>query len=290
MQGAGSGNRSGFFMAAYLACGKYRLSLERPLVMGIVNVTPDSFSDGGRHFDTARAVAHGRQLLQEGADILDIGGESSRPGAQAVSAEEELRRVLPVIEALAADGIPISVDTVKPEVMRRAVAAGAAIINDIAALRAPGALAAAAESGAAVCLMHMQGGPGTMQADPRYGDVVAEVHDFLAQRVAAAQAAGIPTERIIVDPGFGFGKRLAHNLALLRQLDRFCDLGACVLAGLSRKSMLGEITGRKVSLRDTASVAAALLAARNGARILRVHDVAATKDALAVWTAVDNQE
>ena len=277
-------------MAAYLACGKYRLSLERPLVMGIVNVTPDSFSDGGRHFDTVRAVAHGRQLLQEGADILDIGGESSRPGAQAVSAEEELRRVLPVIEALAADGIPVSVDTVKPEVMRRAVAAGAAIINDIAALRAPGALAAAAESGAAVCLMHMQGEPGTMQADPRYGDVVAEVHDFLAQRVAAAQAAGMPAERIIVDPGFGFGKRLAHNLALLRQLDRFCDLGACVLAGLSRKSMLGEITGRKVSLRDTASVAAALLAARNGARILRVHDVAATKDALAVWTAVDNQE
>ena len=290
MQGAGSGNRSGFFMAAYLACGKYRLSLERPLVMGIVNVTPDSFSDGGRHFDTARAVAHGRQLLQEGADILDIGGESSRPGAQAVSAEEELRRVLPVIEALAADGIPVSVDTVKPEVMRRAVAAGAAIINDIAALRAPGALAAAAESGAAVCLMHIQGEPATMQADPRYGDVVAEVHDFLAQRVTAAQAAGIPTERIIVDPGFGFGKRLAHNLALLRQLDRFCDLGACVLAGLSRKSMLGEITGRKVSLRDTASVAAALLAARNGARILRVHDVAAMKDALAVWAAVDNRE
>ncbi len=290
MQGAGSGNRSGFFMAAYLACGKYRLSLERPLVMGIVNVTPDSFSDGGRHFDTARAVAHGRHLLQEGADILDIGGESSRPGAQAVSAEEELRRVLPVIEALAADGVAISVDTVKPEVMRRTVAAGAAIINDIAALRAPGALAAAAESGAAVCLVHMQGEPGTMQADPRYADVVAEVHDFLAQRVAAAQAAGIATERIIVDPGFGFGKRLAHNLALLRHLGRFCDLGACVLAGLSRKSMLGEVTGRKVSLRDTASVAAALLAARNGARILRVHDVAATKDALAVWAAVDNQE
>ncbi len=277
-------------MAAYLACGNFRLSLERPLVMGIVNVTPDSFSDGGCHFDTARAVAHGRQLVEEGADILDIGGESSRPGAQAVSAAEELRRVLPVIEALAGDGITISVDTMKPEVMRRAVAAGTTIINDIGALRAPGALEAAAESGAAVCLMHMQGEPGTMQDDPRYGDVVAEVHDFLAQRVAAAQAAGIPTERIIVDPGFGFGKRLAHNLALLRQLDRFCDLGACVLAGLSRKSMLGEITGRKVSLRDTASVAAALLAARNGARILRVHDVAATKDALAVLAAVDNQE
>jgi dihydropteroate synthase len=258
--------------------------------MGIVNVTPESFSDGGEHATFEAAVVHGLKLAEEGADILDIGGESSRPGAQAVSADEELRRVLPVIEALAGDGITISVDTMKPEVMRRAVAAGAAIINDIAALRVPEALEAAAESGAAVCLMHMQGEPGTMQADPRYGDVVAEVHDFLAQRVTAARAAGIPTERIIVDPGFGFGKRLAHNLALLRQLDRFCDLGACVLAGLSRKSMLGEITGRKVSLRDTASVVAALLAARNGARILRVHDVAATKDALAVLAAVDNQE
>ncbi len=258
--------------------------------MGIVNVTPDSFSDGGRHFDAARAIAHGRQLVEEGADLLDIGGESSRPGAQSVSAEEELRRVLPVIEALVGVGVPLSVDTVKPEVMRRATAAGAAIINDIAALQAPGALAAAAETGAAVCLMHMQGEPRTMQADPSYGDVVAEVRDFLAARVAAAQAAGIAAERIIVDPGFGFGKRLAHNLALLRHLGQFADLGACVLAGLSRKSMLGEITGRKVSQRDTASVAAALLAAQNGARILRVHDVAATKDALAVWAAVENQE
>jgi dihydropteroate synthase len=255
--------------------------------MGIVNVTPDSFSDGGRYSDPARAVAHARQLVEEGADILDIVGESSRPGAQFVSMEEELRRVLPVIEALAGDGIPLSVDTVKPEVMRRAAAAGAAIINDIAALQAPGALEAAAESGAAVCLMHMQGEPRTMQADPRYGDVVAEVHDFLAQRVAAARASGIAAERIIVDPGFGFGKRIEHNLALLRQLERFSDLGACVLAGLSRKSMLGEITGRKVSQREAASVAAALLAARNGARILRVHDVAATRDALAVWAAVE---
>ncbi len=291
MQEAGSGNRSGFaFMAPHLHCGKFRLSLERPLVMGIVNVTPDSFSDGGRHFDAARAIAHGRQLVEEGADMLDIGGESSRPGAQSVSAEVELRRVLPVIEALAGVGVPLSVDTVKPEVMRRAVAAGASVINDIAALRAPGALEAAAASDAAVCLMHMQGEPRTMQADPSYGDVVAEVRDFLAARAAAAQAAGIAAGRIIVDPGFGFGKRLAHNLALLRHLGQFADLGACVLAGLSRKSMLGEITGRKVSRRDTASVAAALLAARNGARILRVHDVAGTKDALAVWAAVENQE
>lgn len=273
-------------MISHLACGKYRLSLGRPLVMGIVNVTPDSFSDGGRHFDTAQAVAHARQLVAEGADLLDIGGESSRPGAQPVAPEEELRRVLPVIEALAGDGIPLSVDTVKPEVMRRAVAAGASLINDIAALQAPGALEAAAESGAAVCLMHMQNDPRTMQADPRYGDVVAEVHDFLARRVVAAQAAGIAAERIVVDPGFGFGKRLEHNLALLRQLARFGDLGACVLAGLSRKSMLGELTGRKVSQRGAASVAAALLAAQNGAKILRVHDVAATRDALAVWQAV----
>jgi len=287
---AGSGNRSGFaFMASPLHCGKFRLSLERPLVMGIVNVTPDSFSDGGRYCDPARAIAHGRQLVEEGADLLDIGGESSRPGAQSVSVEEELRRVLPVIEALAGVGVPLSVDTVKPEVMRRAVAAGASVINDIAALQAPGALEAAAASDAAVCLMHMQGEPRTMQADPTYDEVVAEVRDFLAARVAAAQAAGIAAERIIVDPGFGFGKRLEHNLALLRHLGQFADLGACVLAGLSRKSMLGEITGRKVSQRDTASVAAALLAARNGARILRVHDVAATQDALAVWAAVEGQ-
>jgi dihydropteroate synthase len=274
-------------MAAHLQCGKYRLSLERPLVMGIVNVTPDSFSDGGRFFAPAQAIAHARRLIDEGADILDIGGESSRPGAQPVPTEEELRRVLPVIEALAGEGVPLSVDTVKPELMRRAVAAGVSIVNDIAALRAPGALEAVAESDAAVCLMHMQGEPRTMQDAPRYGDVVAEVRDFLAQRVATAQAAGIAGERIIVDPGFGFGKRLEHNLALLRHLVRFTDLGACVLVGLSRKSMLGEITGRKVSRREAASVAAALLAARNGAKILRVHDVAATKDALAVWTSVE---
>ncbi|CAG0933162.1 MAG: Dihydropteroate synthase [Rhodocyclaceae bacterium] len=274
-------------MAPELHCGNYRLSLERPLIMGIVNVTPDSFSDGGRHFDAAQAVAHARQLVEAGADILDIGGESSRPGAQPVSEEEELRRIVPVVEALAELRVPLSIDTVKPQVMRRTIAAGASLINDIAALQAPGALRAVADSGAAVCLMHMQGEPRTMQGDPRYGDVVAEVHDFLAQRVAVAQAAGIGRERIVVDPGFGFGKRLEHNLALLRALARFGDLGAGVLAGLSRKSMLGEITGRKVGLRETASATAALLAARNGARILRVHDVAATRDALAVWAAVE---
>lgn len=258
--------------------------------MGIVNVTPDSFSDGGCHFDAARAIAHGRRLVEEGADMLDIGGESSRPGAQAVSADEELRRVLPVIEALAAAGVPISVDTVKPGVMREAVAAGASIINDIAALQAPGALEAAAGTDAAVCLMHMRGEPGSMQQEPRYADVVAEVHAFLAQRVDAARAAGIARERIIVDPGFGFGKLLEHNLALLRQLDCFAGLAAAVLAGLSRKSMLGQITGCAVEARLPASVAAALIAAQKGARILRVHDVKATCDALAVWAAAERKE
>jgi dihydropteroate synthase len=277
-------------MAPQLHCGKFRLSLERPLVMGIVNVTPDSFSDGGLHYDAARAIAHGRRLVAEGADMLDIGGESSRPGAQAVSADEELRRVLPVIEALAASGVPISVDTVKPEVMREAVAAGASIINDIAALQAPGALEAAAGTDAAVCLMHMRGEPGTMQQEPRYADVVAEVHAFLAQRVDAARAAGIARERIIVDPGFGFGKLLEHNLTLLRQLERFGGLAAAVLTGLSRKSMLGRITGCAVEARMPASVAAALIAAQKGARILRVHDVRATCDALAVWAAVERKE
>jgi dihydropteroate synthase len=277
-------------MAPQLHCGKFRLSLERPLVMGILNVTPDSFSDGGRHFDTARAIAHGRRLVEEGADMLDIGGESSRPGAQAVSADEELRRVLPVIEALAAAGVPISVDTLKPEVMRAAIAAGASIINDIAALQAPGALEEAAGTDAAVCLMHMRGEPGTMQQEPRYADVVAEVHTFLAQRADAARAAGIARERIIVDPGFGFGKLLEHNLTLLRQLDRFAGLAAAVLAGLSRKSMLGQITGCAVEARMPASVAAALIAAQKGARILRVHDVKATCDALAVWAAAEQKE
>jgi dihydropteroate synthase len=273
-------------MTSVLHCGKFRLPLDRPLIMGIVNVTPDSFSDGGRFFDASRAIEHGRRLAVEGADILDVGGESSRPGAVAVSASEELRRVLPVIDALAPVGVPISVDTVKPEVMREAVAAGASIINDIAALQAPGALEAAAGMDAAVCLMHMQGEPRTMQQEPHYDDVVIEVRDFLARRIEAARAAGIARERLIVDPGFGFGKLLEHNLALLRQLERFAGLGACVLAGLSRKSMLGQITGRGVDGRMLASIAAALIAAQKGARILRVHDVAETRDALAVFDAV----
>lgn len=257
--------------------------------MGIVNVTPDSFSDGGKFFDASRAIEHGLRLVEEGADILDVGGESSRPGADAVSADEELRRVLPVIDALAAAGVPVSVDTAKPEVMRAAVAAGAVIINDIAALQSPGALEAAAGTDAAVCLMHMQGQPRTMQQEPHYGDVVAEVRDFLARRVDAARAAGIARERLVIDPGFGFGKLLEHNLALLRRLDRFTGLGAALLVGFSRKSMLGQISGRGVGERTAASIAAALLAAQKGARILRVHDVAATRDALSVWSAVERR-
>lgn len=273
-------------MAPELHCGNFRLSLTRPLIMGIVNVTPDSFSDGGRFFDASRAIEQGRRLLEEGADILDVGGESSRPGAEAVSVGEELRRVLPVIDGLAPSGVPISVDTVKPEVMREAVAAGASIINDIAALQAPGALEAAAGTDAAICLMHMQGEPRTMQQEPHYDDVVTEVRGFLARRIEAARAAGISRDRLIVDPGFGFGKVLEHNIALLRELERFAGLGACVLAGLSRKSMLGQLTGRGVDERMPASIAAALIAAQKGARILRVHDVAETRDALAVLNAV----
>jgi dihydropteroate synthase len=253
--------------------------------MGIVNVTPDSFSDGGRFLDTGRALAHARQLVAEGADIVDVGGESTRPGAAPVSEAEELARVLPVIEALAAEGARVSIDTMKPAVMRAAVAAGAVMVNDVQALRAPGALAAVAEGRAAVCLMHMRGEPRTMQRDPRYDDVVAEVRAFLAARAQACLDAGIARERIVLDPGFGFGKTLAQNLALLRALPDLCSLGYPVLAGLSRKSMLGELTGLPVDERGAASVAAALVAVRNGATILRVHDVRDTVAALAVWRA-----
>lgn len=271
---------------SFLHCGKFRLSLNRPLIMGVVNVTPDSFYDGGRYAAAPEAVAHGRILVEEGADILDVGGESTRPGAVPVTVEEERRRVLPVIEALADGGVPVSVDTRKPELMREAVAAGASMVNDINALAAPGALEAMARTTAAVCLMHKQGDPQTMQQDPRYGDVVKEVREFLAGRVAAALAAGIDRERIVVDPGFGFGKNLEHNLALLRELAQFAGLGVTVLAGLSRKSMLARIAGREVGERIFASVAAALIAVEKGAHIVRVHDVAATRDALAVWRAV----
>jgi dihydropteroate synthase len=269
-----------------LHCGKYRLSLARPLIMGIVNVTPDSFSDGGKYHDTLRAIEHGRQLIVDGADILDIGGESSRPGAEPVTEDMELRRVLPVIEALSTAGVPLSVDTVKPEVMRRAVVAGAVIINDIAALQAPGALDAAAAGNAAVVLMHMQGTPASMQQAPHYADVVSEVKSFLAARVAAVIAAGIDRKRIAIDPGFGFGKTLEHNLALLRRLDVFAELDCPLLVGLSRKSMFKGFSTREMDQRMPASIAAALLATQRGARILRVHDVAATRDALAVLAAL----
>ena len=260
--------------------------MSRPLLMGIVNLTADSFSGDGCADDSARAIAQGLRLVAEGADLLDLGAESSRPGATPVSVAEEMDRLLPVLAGLLACGVPISVDTVKPEVMRAACAAGAAMINDIQALQAPGALEAATSATAAVCLMHMQGNPTTMQQQPHYADVVQEVYDYLAQRVAAALAAGIARERLVVDPGFGFGKSLQHNLALLRHLDRFKALGVPLLVGLSRKSMLGAITGRPVGERLPASVAAALLAAQHGADILRVHDVAATRDALALWQAL----
>ncbi|MDD5249355.1 MAG: dihydropteroate synthase [Rhodocyclaceae bacterium] len=269
-----------------LACGRFRLALQRPLVMGIVNLTPDSFSGDGLGGDASRAVAHALAQLEAGADILDLGAESSRPGAPPVAAADELARLLPVLRALRDAPVPLSVDTAKPEVMAAALAEGAAMINDIAALQAPGALAAVAASDAAVCLMHMQGEPRTMQAEPRYGDVVAEVGSFLAARAQACLAAGIDAARIVVDPGFGFGKTLAHNLALLKDLGRLRALGYPVLAGLSRKSMLGAITGRPVTDRVSASVAAALLAAERGAAIVRVHDVAATCAALAILTAV----
>ena len=254
--------------------------------MGVVNITPDSFSDGGLHADSRAAIAHARRLIEEGADLVDLGGESTRPGAAPVSLEEERRRVLPVLEALAGGAVPVSVDTRKPALMREAIAAGASMVNDVTALSSPGALEALAGTTVAVCLMHMQGEPGTMQVKPSYGDVVREVRDYLAARVAAAQAAGIARERIVADPGFGFGKTLEHNLELLRALGEFQGLEVALLAGLSRKAMLGVLTGREPRDRVHASVAAALVAVQNGAHIVRVHDVAATRDALAVWNAV----
>ena len=274
-----------------LDCAGRVLKLDRPRVLGIVNVTPDSFSDGGEHASTDAAVAHGLRLAEEGADALDIGGESTRPGAADVPLEEELRRVIPVIERLARETtLPISVDTSKPEVMRAAVAAGAGVINDVYALRRDGALDVAASLRVPVILMHMQGEPRSMQDAPAYDDVVGEVHRFLAERIFAAEMAGIPKKQIVADPGFGFGKTLAHNLALLAQLDRFTELGVPVLAGLSRKKSIGELTGRDdPHARVHGSVAAHLIAAQRGAKLLRVHDVAATVDALKVWEAVAAQ-
>ena len=274
-----------------LDCNGRPLVLDRARVMGIVNVTPDSFSDGGAHDNVDAAVAHGLRLAAEGADILDVGGESTRPGAEPVGVEEELRRVIPVIERLAREcPLPISVDSSKPEVMRAAVAAGAGMLNDVHALRGEGALDAAASFATPVVLMHMQGEPRSMQAEPHYEDVVSEVFRFLAERIFAAEMAGIDKKRIVVDPGFGFGKNRDHNLALLAQLRRFEELGVPVLAGLSRKKTIGELTGRSDPReRVHGSVTAHLIAAQHGARLLRVHDVAATVDALQVWNAVAAQ-
>jgi dihydropteroate synthase len=277
-----------------LQCGRHLIDLTRPVVMGVLNVTPDSFSDGGRYASVGAALARGACLAEEGAAIIDVGGESTRPGAAAVEEDEELRRVIPVIEGLAARlRVPISVDTRKPGVMRRAIAAGASMVNDVAALAAPGALEAVAGGAAAACLMHMQGGPRDMQDDPRYSDVVAEVRAFLRARAAACVAAGIARSRLVVDPGFGFGKTLEHNLALLAGLPALAADGLPVLAGLSRKRMLGALTGRAEGDRLAGSLAAAAIAAIQGARIIRAHDVRETVDALAVVAAFsglrDNQ-
>lgn len=255
--------------------------------MGIVNTTPDSFSDGGACLDTQAAITHALKLAEAGADILDVGGESTRPGAQPVPAEVEIQRVLPVIEALAQRGLIVSVDTHKPDVMRAALAVGAAMVNDVFALREEGALAAVVASDAAVCLMHMKGEPQSMQVSPAYADVVTEVAAFLRERVAVCEAAGIVRNRLVVDPGFGFGKTLEHNLTLLRNLSKVAGLGVPVLAGMSRKSMLGALCGRDVHAREFAGVAAHLAAIARGACIVRVHDVAAMCDALAVWNALE---
>ncbi len=271
-----------------LYCGSYRFALDRPLIMGIVNLTPDSFSGDGVGDDARAAIAQAEAQRAAGADILDLGAESSRPGAAPVPVELEIGRLLPVLRVVRDWGLPISVDTTKPEVMRMAIDAGAALINDITALQTPGALAAVAQSDVGLCLMHMQGEPRTMQAHPHYDDVVAAVRDFLAERIAACTAAGIARKRLLIDPGFGFGKTVEHNYMLLHELRRFEELGVPVLAGLSRKSMLGAVTGHPNGVaRLSASVAAAVLAIERGARIVRVHDVAATKDALAVCAAMN---
>jgi dihydropteroate synthase len=270
-----------------LACRDHLLDLKEPCVMGVLNVTPDSFSDGGRHATVDEAVARGAAMAAEGAAIIDVGGESTRPGAADVPVREELERVLPVVEQLVRRvPVPISVDTSKPEVMRAALAAGASLVNDVRALCAPGALEAVAGSGAAVCLMHMLGEPRTMQAAPTYSDVVGQVRQFLAERVRACLAAGIERERISVDPGIGFGKRPEHNLALLAALDRLADADLPVLVGVSRKSLVGIITGRPPEGRLAGSVAFAALAVMGGAAIIRAHDVAETVDAVKVASAL----
>lgn len=284
-------------MAAHskvLLCGRYRLSLDRPLVMGVLNITPDSFANGGVFLDLRDATDRVRQMLDEGADIVDIGGESTRPGAVPTPEAYELERVIPLLENIRlscdARGVPISVDTRKPVVMCAAIAAGASMINDINALRAPGAIEALSEGSAAVCLMHMQGEPSTMQHSASYDDVVADVAAFLAERASACVAAGIDRHRIVLDPGFGFGKTVEHNLTLLRRLSEIAALGYPLLAGLSRKSTIGVLTGRNIDDRMAGSVAAALAAVARGAGIVRVHDVRETADALKVWSAVQGEQ
>jgi dihydropteroate synthase len=276
-------------MTITLRCGAKTLDLSRPIVMGVLNITPDSFSDGGRFMAVEAAVEHGLRLAAEGAAIIDIGGESTRPGATPVPADEELGRVLPVVQALNnATPAVISVDTSKPEVIREVVAAGAGLINDVRALTEPGALDAAAASGTAVSLMHMKGDPRTMQRAPSYVDVVKEVQAFLAERVQTCRAAGVSSDRIVIDPGFGFGKTLEHNLELLRHLRELTALGLPLLVGLSRKAIVGTLTGRAAGERVHGSVALAVIAAMSGARIVRAHDVAATVDALRIVAAVSN--
>ncbi|WP_019141426.1 dihydropteroate synthase [Noviherbaspirillum massiliense] len=277
-------------MQTYLQCGRYRLSLDqsesRTYVMGILNVTPDSFSDGGRHHSLERALSHAEQMIADGVDIIDIGGESTRPGAPPVSVEEELQRVMPVLYALRDCGKPLSVDTCKPEVMREAIMAGADMINDIKGFTAQGALSVVKESDCALCIMHMQNDPQTMQLKPEYEDVTREVTAYLRERIRSIEQENIDRRRLCIDPGFGFGKTLEHNLALLKNIDWLQkELDLPVLAGLSRKSMIGAITGRQVEQRLAGSLAAALAAAAHGARIVRVHDVAETVDALTVWRA-----
>ena len=274
----------------HLKLGKHSLDLGRPRIMGVLNRTPDSFSDGGRYTELDAALRHAEAMAAEGADLLDVGGESTRPGSEGVSVQVELDRVIPVIERIAALGLPISVDTSKPEVMGEAVKAGAAMINDVYALRRPGALEAAARSGAGVCLMHMQGEPRSMQQDPRYADVTAEVVAFLKERAAAAATSGVAHETVVLDPGFGFGKKLEHNLTLLGNLPALAALGYPLLVGLSRKSMIGTLLGGKtVEERLQGSVAAALLAVQRGAHIVRVHDVAETVQVLKVAEALSER-
>ncbi|MGZ3157825.1 MAG: dihydropteroate synthase [Burkholderiaceae bacterium] len=281
-------------MRQYLQCGRYRLPLNgegvRPLVMGVLNVTPDSFSDGGQFHSLELALSHAEQMIVEGVDIIDIGGESSRPGTPPLPLEEELRRVMPVLYALRDCGKPLSIDTYKPEVMREALLAGADMINDITGFRSAGALTAVNESDCALCIMHMQNDPQSMQVNPQYEDIVDEVTAFLRERVAALKAEGVANNRLCIDPGFGFGKTVAHNLELLKNIGTIRQaLDLPLLVGLSRKSTIGAITGKPVEQRLAGSIAAALAAVARGARILRVHDVAETVDALKVWQVVEQR-